>query len=149
MKILQKKKWHFSLDERRREMSSFSEILCWYPWGYIPYMDSRVLAGTWVYKDLSVVIRYSWFWLATILDVSFHHLTLFYISFCWPCYGICQDCLPHTCVCCQLFERKEQKFPDFGAMEILGWGLLGRQRELLTSLSGSSKLSPAICARLL
>ena len=26
---------------------------------------------------------YSWSWLAT---VSFHHLTLFYISFCWLCY---------------------------------------------------------------
>ena len=46
-------------------------------------MDSRVLVGTWVYKDMSVVMRYSWSWLAT---VSFHHLTLFYISFCWACY---------------------------------------------------------------
>ena len=79
-------KWHFSLDERKREMSSLSERLCWYPWGYTPYMDSRVLEGTWVYKDMSVVMRYLWSWLATVLDFSFHHLTLFYISFCWLCY---------------------------------------------------------------
>ena len=46
---------------------------CWYPWGFIPYMDSSVLVGTWVYKDMSVVIRYLWSWLATVLDVSFHH----------------------------------------------------------------------------
>ena len=51
-------------------------------------MDSRVSAGTWVHKDMSVVLRHSWSWLAKVLDIYFHNLTLYQflltvLQICW------------------------------------------------------------------
>ena len=49
--------------------------------GIHPIYGQWVLAGTWVYNDMSVVIKYSWSWLATAFFPPFNFLSQFRCRF--------------------------------------------------------------------